>query len=318
MRFDLNGYDGPYAKVTLGRDVTIGMVAYGNVETTKLALDHLFVSAQGDFEIILIDDCSPDNGQIRSLFQEVAAYHANTRVFSFTSNLEYSGSLNAILSHATGNKILFLSNDIFVTPAYLAELFEVIDKNPKLGLLRGVSNFVDNDLPTHNLSHRPLQEPDDLFRWAEEIRLADKDQIMVDSYLTGDAFLVTRAVVNKIGTLDPLFFGYFADHDFGVRAKIAGFELGLARGALAYHKRAANFDYLPDDLREQKSIRRLGRVFENWARFKLKYGLPVDLMYTSVNNIAWTELDAAKFDSARHFCTPGDYSAFEVDRERGF
>jgi glycosyltransferase involved in cell wall biosynthesis len=83
-------------------DITIGMSAYGNAETTRLALSHLFQSGQGDFELILVDDCSPDGGSIRSLFQEAACFHRNTQVFSFKTKLEYSGSLNAILSHAAG------------------------------------------------------------------------------------------------------------------------------------------------------------------------------------------------------------------------
>src|ERR1700674_5362930 len=83
---------------TLGSDVTIGIAAYGNYVTTQVCLQALFRSARGDYELILVDDCSPDNGQIRSLFLEAKQQHANTRVYSFTKNLEYSGSLNAILS----------------------------------------------------------------------------------------------------------------------------------------------------------------------------------------------------------------------------
>ena len=48
-------------KFRLGDDVTIGMSAYGNYQTTSEALNALFASAEGDFELLLVDDCSPDN-----------------------------------------------------------------------------------------------------------------------------------------------------------------------------------------------------------------------------------------------------------------
>src|ERR1700733_5035214 len=93
-------------------DVTVGMSAYGNVETTRKSLECLRHSIKPESEVILVDDCSPDGGAVLTLFKEFKKNHGRTRLFHFRKNLEYSGSLNAILSHASGDHILFLSNDI--------------------------------------------------------------------------------------------------------------------------------------------------------------------------------------------------------------
>ncbi len=135
-------------KVHLGDDVTIAMSAYGNYQTTKYAIDAIFRSTQGDFELMLVNDCSPDD--TLSLFLDTRDKYPHTKIISFDKNLEYSGSLNAILSHAAGDWILFLSNDIFITPAYLREIFHIARSNEEFGIVRGVSNFVDNGLETHN------------------------------------------------------------------------------------------------------------------------------------------------------------------------
>lgn len=295
-------------KVELPADVTIGMSAYGNYQTTLIALRSLFLSATGEFELILVDDCSPE-ADVRALFQQVGAEHAPTRVFFFKENREYSGSLNAILSHARGSRVIFLSNDIFVTPAYLRELLAVAEANPRHGIVRGCSNYVDNGKATHNvaLDHAP-RDYLDLFGFAHDLQGRHSAQVLEDDFLTGDAFLVTRAVLDRIGALDPLFYGYFADHDFGVRAQIAGFSMVLARGAFAYHQRAANFDYLPEAERTRKMDQRWMRVIENWARFKLKYGLPVELPYRSMLEVPWERLSTQAFDPARHYTAPGDYA----------
>jgi len=292
--------------------ITIGMSAYGNLATTANALGALFQSAAGNFELILVDDCSPDQGETKKLFMEVQQQHERTRVFSFTENLEYSGSLNAILSHAQGEWILFLSNDIFVTPSYLRELLLVAETASNPGIIRGVSNFVDNGLATHNIAeYSAIEDYASLFRVAEKIEAANHGKYLNDAYLIGDAFMVNRSVIEKIGTFDNLFFGYFADQDFGIRARVAGFELLLAQGAFAFHQRAANFDYLPQAQRDKKLKMRWARVYENWARFKLKYSLPVSEPYTSINAIPWDVLSSAPFNPEHDFSNPQSYAKFE-------
>lgn len=303
-----------FKRVSLGTEVTVAISAYGNYETTLSCLRLLFLSCEGNYELLLVDDCSPDKGEIRSLFLQARSVHANTSVYSFDRNLEYSGSLNAILSHAKGDFVLFLSNDIFVTPAYLRVMIEAARSDKGFGIVRGCSNFVDNGKPTHNVGAPPGQvvSSDTLFSFADGFEKQHGSATLIDEYLTGDAFMVSRTVLEKIGTFDPVFYGYFADPDFGLRAQIAGFHIVLARGAYAFHQRGANFEYLPRPERELKLSRRWGRVHENWARFKMKYGLPVDLSYENVNVIPWKSLRDVEFAPAKHFVPPGDYSRFLV------
>ena len=308
----LDGSAAGHDPVELSEDVTIGISAYGNWRTTAFALQALLASATGPFDLILVDDCSPED-EVRALFKAVQRRHDNTRLFFFPKNLEYSGSLNAILSHARGRYILFLSNDIFVTPYYLREILGLASANSSYGIIRGCSNFVDNCKATHNIDvSRQVTSIADVFAIGRDIHAQHQGQSLDDEFLTGDAFLVSRAVLDKIGTFDPLFYGYFADHDFGIRARIAGFNPVLARGAFAYHQRAANFEYLAEAERNKKVSARWAKVYENWARFKLKYGIPVSELYQSMQEISWGRLSRGVFDETKHYCAAGDYSDYEV------
>ena len=127
--------------------------------------------------------------------------------------------------------------------------------------------------------------------------------------------MISRRVLDKIGALDPQFWGYFADLDLGIRTRIAGYNLVLARGAFALHMKSANFDYLPAKERQMKLNLRWMRVYENWARFKLKYGMPVEQIYPCVyqhfiNDIKWDDLSTAEYDADKHYFKRGDYSKF--------
>jgi GT2 family glycosyltransferase len=302
-----------FPKLRLGAEVSIGISAYGNLNVTRQCLESLLGSAEGEFELILVDDCSPDDGEITALFESVRPRHANTRVFRFTRNLEYSGSLNCILSHAIGQVVIFLSNDIYVSPHYLSTLIEVAASDERIGIVRGVSNFVDNGLPTHNVDcGGHISASTDIPAFAAQVRQQHGLAVLPDEYLVGDAFLVTRTLLDAIGTFDPLFYGYFADPDFSVRAHRAGFRSVLAQGAFAFHHRRANFDYLPEEQRNKKLQARWAKVYENWARFKLKYDLPVERPYTAVNDIEWRALNEQASRQADGYIAPVDYSEYEL------
>ena len=294
--------------INLNERISIGVSAYGNVKTTKLCIQSILNNLSGSYELILVNDCSPDRGEIRNLFEEVAQAHKNSKVFNFTENLEYSGSLNCILSHAQGERIFFISNDIFITPTYVEALLVIADANSDIGIVRGCSNFVDNGKSTHNLNvSKDIKKYDDISLFGNKLYNSEKNTFFTENYLTGDAFLTKKEVVSKIGTFDPWFYGYFADHDYGVRVRRSGYKLAVAKGAFAYHHQDANFNYLDKESRDKKLNARWAKVFENWARFKLKYGLPVNLMYTSMNDIDLDGLNSVQSTMETLYIPKGNY-----------
>lgn len=298
----------------VNEELTVGVSAYGNHQTTKHCLNAIFDALEGNFELILVDDCSPDNGEIFKLFLEAADRHKNTKIYRFTQNLEYSGSLNCILSHASGCKVLFVSNDIFISDSYIRSLLGMSEAHKDFGVIRGVSNYVDNGKATHNINvSDKLKHFNDIPAFSKIIYEQGPLDFFEEDYLTGDAFLVNEGVLSKIGSLDPLFYGYFADHDFGIRVRKAGYKLAVARNAFAYHYQNANFDYLPEHERRRKLDARWAKVHENWARFKLKHQLPIHMLYPdSLNGLDWGSLNSAHANE-NLYVPPADYSRFLVD-----
>lgn len=297
--------------VALNSKISIGMAAHGNAASTYGALEALFSSARGEFELILIDDASLDD--TLEVFLEARKWHRNTRVFAFPENLEYCNSVNAFLSHASGDEMIFLSNDIFVCPAYLRQLITSAGQNPDCGIFHGCSNFVDNLSPLHNIPVAVFDKQQKFFSFGAAMADRRRNMPLVDErYLVGDAFLVSRPVIEKIGTFDTRFFGYYGDQDFGLRAQIAGFRMVLVQSAFAFHHRDANITYLAEDERRAKLERRHQRVGDALGEFVRKYGL--DFSEASVADIPWERLSQRDFDPQLHYVKPGDYSAFLLPR----
>ena len=297
-------------QIYLDKTITIGIPAHGNSKITKVCLDFLLKSTKGDFELILVDDCSQDNGATKELFLSIKQFHKNLKIYSFDKNKSQFGSMNCIFCTATGNKIIFLSNDIFVTSHYLGTLIKVSEIDKSFGIVRGVSNFVDNGKERYNIreSWDNIKKMSDIFSYSKKI-YKKNNKFFEEDYLTGDAFLVKKDVINKIGYIDDIFFGFWADHDFSVRAKRAGFKLIVAQGAFAWHQQAANFLYLDKQTLEKKKKERFKLVDMNWKKFKKKYNLSKDLIYNNINLLPWNKLNKVEFKKS-DFVNSQNFSKF--------
>jgi GT2 family glycosyltransferase len=91
-----------------------------------------------------------------------------------------------------------------------------------------------------------------------------------DHELSGDAVLIKRSVIDRIGVMDQRFFGYFGDIDYGVRAHIAGFRLVCAKGAWLFHKGAGHIK--ADRLGAEAAFaRRMALVEKAYQTFREKW-----------------------------------------------
>lgn len=295
--------------------LSIGVAAHGNLAITEECLRSIFASVAGDFELLLIDDASPDDHL--SLFRDAADFHPNTRIYHFPENLEYTQSVNCLLNEAWGERVLFVSNDIFLTPTYVAALLEAMT-DPDIGIARGVSNFVDNQLATHNVSERP-----DSDGWQALLELAAKHYsrndsgILDDPFLVGDAFMVQRSLLDAIGGFDLGYLGYLSDVDFGLRTVGAGFRRVLCPRAYAWHVRDANFYYLDDAERNRKYARRLERVKVAWHRLREAWApelLPAE--WPGLDQVPFGVIDALARQRGRRIMPKTSYARYMVHPER--
>ncbi|MBI5898542.1 MAG: glycosyltransferase family 2 protein [Rhodocyclales bacterium] len=291
--------------------LSIGVAAHGNVAITEECLKSIFASVVGDFELLLIDDASPDD--MLPLFHDAAEFHPNTRIYHFPENLEYSQSVNCLLNEARGERVLFVSNDIFITPSYVAALLETMS-DPTIGIARGVSNFVDNDLPSHNLAEKQSADGWQALVDFAAARYALEDAALVDDpFLIGDAFMVSRALLDAIGGFDIDYCGYMSDIDFGLRAVGAQFRRVLCPRAYAWHVRSSNFNYLDDSARAEKLERRRKRVFAAWDTFATKWEIELTPgEWFRLAKIPFAELDAKAGLYSKRKQGPVSYEKFLV------
>jgi len=215
--------------------------ARSSADITKNCLESIVLSLKrlgllGHAEFVLADDHSDPEYGISDLFR---AFRKDTGLPTHISRLKkqqhYTGIFAYLLSRARGDNVFFISNDMTVTPAWMRTLLAVAALDPAYGIVRGTAEVVDSH-PEHQM-FPPYNDRsvDDVFEFSEYMARSLGLLHGEDPLLSGDAVLIKRAVIEKIGVFDRQYFGYFGDPDYGLRAQRAGFKLICAKGAWLKH-----------------------------------------------------------------------------------
>jgi GT2 family glycosyltransferase len=235
-----------------------------------------------DVEYLLIDDASEAQQQVPQLFTDFRRQlpaGTGCKVFRFRQQQHYTRALAYGFSAARGDNMLFISHDMLVTPDYIRTLLAVAAGDRRIGLVRGTSPYVDCFAQHTVAPPLPIRTFDDLDAFARYVSARWGLTTEEDAFLTGDSMLVTRAAIEKVGVLDPRYFGYFGDIDFGVRLRRAGFRMVCAKGAWLWHEGAAAYKDLQQRTNQDYAVihaERMRTVNNAYVLFREKWdrGLP--------------------------------------------
>ena len=199
------------------RSVSIIIPVYGQLEYTLRCIDAIALNTTDiDYEIIVVDDGSPDMTEIMLSARTDITYLRNE------TNLGFIGSCNRGLERATKTYVCYLNNDTEVTPCWLSALVDTFEMHPGVGLagsqliypdgrLQEAGGIIWDDFSGWNWGR--LQDPEaPRFTYA---RNAD--------YCSGASILLPRALAEAIGGFDPEFTpAYGEDSDLAFRLRAMG------------------------------------------------------------------------------------------------
>jgi GT2 family glycosyltransferase len=263
--------------------------ARNNPQFTAACLQSLHYSVSrlklSDCEFILIDDESPPEQRMLDVFRQHRsnAPGHETKILRSRKNQHYSGVFSLGLHLATRDIVFFISNDMLVTPSFLEATLLTSALSPDFGIVRGTSNYTDSHLEHRVKPKNPLSEYEDIETFSRAIFDENRALYVEDKVLSGDAVLLKRALIDRIGVLDLRFFGYFGDIDYGVRAHLAGFKLVCAKGAWLFHLGGGHvkFDATSEAALREAKERRDALVQAAYQEFRDKWGLPASEIFVA-------------------------------------
>jgi GT2 family glycosyltransferase len=229
-------------------------------------------------EFILVDDASAPEEKILDAFRlhRANAIGHETKIVRSRKHQHYSGVFSIGLHFATRDIVFFVSNDMLVTPSFIQAILLVSSLSREFGIIRGTSNYTDSH-PEHCVEPKEhLKTFPEIDNFSRNIFGANGCRYVEDQVLSGDAILLKRSLIERIGVLDLRFFGYFGDVDYGVRAHLAGFKLVCAKGAWLFHEGSGHVKHemavqalTLDEARD----RRMGMVETGYQEFRKKWKL---------------------------------------------
>jgi GT2 family glycosyltransferase len=196
------------------------------------------------FAAILLVDNGSEDGSVELVERDFSS----VRVIRLPENRGAGGARNVGLREAPTDRILFIDNDVALTPVCIDRLMDAIDRNPRAALAAATIVY----------AHRrdTIQYDGAECHFLGTQRLLDEDvpiaavipAVRKVGSLSTCCFLADRSRIPAQEKFDEVFFYIFEDHDFGLRVRLLGAEVLSLSDALCYHGKGT----------EGLSIRQLG------------------------------------------------------------
>lgn len=285
--------------VTIQKDLTsIIILTFNQIEYTKGCIESIKRYTPKPYEIIFVDNGSKDGTVewLRRIVRETPDY----RLIENKENQGFAGGNNQGMAEARGEYIVLMNNDVVVTPGWLDRMIAVAERNPKIGMVGPMSNYVSGPQRVSQVGYDTTTLTG-LNQFAQDYSQRRMGRVNPFWRVVGFCMLIKRSVVEKIGGLDERYgLGNFEDDDFSLRARLAGFEPWIAGDCFVHHFGSRTFSGSGIDY--QESLKR------NWEIFKKKWGIPSEIEYGAPFDLS--EILSQRFDPVRHYCplTPEEYS----------
>jgi GT2 family glycosyltransferase len=212
-------------------------VNYNQSKVTCALIESLNKITYPNFEIIVIDNASPDDDPsiIKRLYPNVV-FVQNPINYGFAAGNNFG------LMRAKGEYVLLLNNDIEVPSDFMEPLVNKLRLNPSIGAVSPrIRYFYDPDVIQY-AGYTPINYIT-MRNFAIGYKQKDKGQFTEDyetAYAHGAAMMVPMEVVKKVGLMSYIFFLYYEEADWCARIKKAGYKIFFVHNSFVLHKESVS------------------------------------------------------------------------------
>ncbi len=179
-------------------------------------------------ELILIDDASEEEtaAYIQSLAKTCCVLRNET-------NLGFARSNNQAANQARGDLLLFLNNDLELSPGWLEPMLELERRLPEIGAVGNIQRNFQTGLVDHaGIFFDPSGMP--THAWKTRKRLP-KGEWKERLAITAACMLMKRSLFESMGGFDESYRNGMEDVDLCVRLRQAGYRLVVAHQSVIRH-----------------------------------------------------------------------------------
>ncbi len=281
--------------------VTVVLVNWNGAEIISAALDSLRVQTFKDFDAVVVDNNSQDDS-----ISFIAKNYPEVKVIRESKNHGFAAAVNIAVRNIQSEYFALLNTDAVADKNWLKQLVETADADDGLAVVTSVSVFPDGETID--------ALGDDMSRWGVAFpRLRGKSVASAKKQSSQEIFsgsggysLYRVKVWREIGGFDSAFFMYYEDVDYCYRARLNGYGIGLASGALITHGLGVSSGKRGKNFSRRYVIRNAQYVYWKNTPTKIIYRTAIKFCFVNVymalaaiKSLAFRELFTAYFEFVR-------------------
>jgi glycosyltransferase involved in cell wall biosynthesis len=121
--------------------VSVCLPLYKGAKFLGEAIESVLAQTYSDFELLIGDDCSPDNSA--EIMKEYASRDKRIKVWTNETNLGHYGNYNACIKRVSGKYVKLFAQDDILHPQMLERFVNVMEKNPNVTLINCTRAWMD-------------------------------------------------------------------------------------------------------------------------------------------------------------------------------
>jgi GT2 family glycosyltransferase len=257
--------------------VSIIIVSWNGLHWLKKSLPSLLSVTYKPLEIILVDNSSTDGTG-----EWVKKHFPTIKILTVDQNLGYAEANNRGFELSTGEYVLFLNNDVEVTPSFVSQLVEVF-KDSSVGGAQSKILLMD-DRTRYDTIGAFLTSTGFLYHYCFVNKQQKKYDKKIDIFTPkGACMMFKRSMLDTIlvnGKLfDPDAFAYFEETDMSHRIWLSGKRIIYVPSSVIYHKMGGTSTSMDNAYIQYHSFKnRIASYIKNLEVISLLQLLPVHIV----------------------------------------
>jgi GT2 family glycosyltransferase len=293
--------------------VSIIIPSYNGIALTEACLAALEESLPSDFrgEIIVVDDCSPDETQ-----QRLARWtdkEPRLKVLRNSQNCGFLVTCNNGAAAATGEILIFLNNDTLPQRGWLEPLLRIFRERPDAGAVGGKLVYPDGRLQEAGGVVFSDGSAANLGKWDYELDHPLYNYVREVDYVTGALIGTPRSLFNGLGGLDTRYRPiYYEETDYCFKLREKGYKVYYQPESVVIHLEGVTCGTDPGSGQKRYQVVNREKFRERW-RESLERQPPAPGLF---DKAAWHTLAVRNAQAGKRalVCAP---LLPEFDREGG-
>ena len=240
---------------------TIVIVTFNNLTCTRACL--YSIDKHTDYpvlEIIVVDNASNDG--TKEFLSEWVLGAPNRKIILNKENIGFPAANNQGLAVASGDFLVLLNNDTYVTPGWIQKLMNHITEDESIGLICPVTNNIGNEAKI-NIQYANIE---DMLKISATYTQCHAGIVFPLRTAPFFCVMMPRKIYEQVGPLNEAFgLGFFEDDDYCRRVEQLGKRIVCAEDVFVHHHLSASFSKLNSENKQA--------LFEkNKAIYEAKWG----------------------------------------------